>query len=53
MPDLLACLPATVADLVRETGEDYATILAALRKLKARRRVTTSKHGRSTVWREA
>lgn len=51
--ELTACLPATVADLVRETGRDYAKILAALRRLKAQRRVTTETNGRQTVWREA
>lgn len=51
--ELTACLPATVADLVRETGRDYETILSALRRLEARRLVTRTKHGRSTVWREA
>lgn len=50
MSDILACLPATVAELVRETGHDYETVLSTLRKLKARRLVTTTKHGRSVVW---
>ena len=53
MPDLLACLPATVADLVRETGRDYETILSLLRRLEARRLVTRTKHGRTVVWEEA
>jgi hypothetical protein len=48
--DLLACLPATVAELVRDTGEDYETILSALRRLLAQRRVTKTKTGRSVVW---
>jgi hypothetical protein len=48
--DLLACLPATAAELVRETGHDYETILSALRRLLAQRRVTKTKTGRSVVW---
>ena len=51
--DILACLPATVAELVRDTGEDYETILSVLRRMKALRLVTTSKHGRSVIWEEA
>lgn len=50
MTDLLACLPATVAELVRDTGEYYETILSALRRLLAQRRVTKAKSGRSVVW---
>jgi hypothetical protein len=50
LTDLLACLPATVAELVRDTGEDYETILSALRQLLAQRRVTKTKTGRSVVW---
>jgi len=51
--DLLACLPATVAELADTTGHDYETILSALRRLKARRLVTNEKHGRTVVWKEA
>ena len=51
--DILPCLPATVAELVEATGYDYETILSALRRLKARRLVTTETHGRSVVWKEA
>jgi hypothetical protein len=51
--DILPCLPATVAELVDATGYDYETILAALRRLEAQRRVTKSKHGRTVVWSES
>jgi DNA-binding transcriptional ArsR family regulator len=51
--DLLACLPATIAELIEMTGEDYATILAALRELRDQGAVTTTRQGRSIIWMEA
>ena len=51
--DILPCLPATVAELVDATGHDYETILSALRRLLAQRRVTRSKNGKSVIWSEA
>ena len=50
MADLLACLPATVTELIRQTGHDHATILRTLRAARRRGLVTTTTHGRSVVW---